>query len=200
MSSGLGARAAQSVCSCTRCARRARRASLCLVRGAGVIQLQADITLESTHARIRHLVASNTRSGREALLDGGTQEGGAHADANHSDPAMHGYADAVVCDGAPDVTGLHDLDSLLAFHLVLAALGVSLALSLLSSRCPFFLLSKLPNPFLAQLTSQRANIRALVCHRVFSLWVPSCTSARAPQAHPPHTTRHVRRHLPGGAS
>jgi hypothetical protein len=31
----------------------------------------------------------------------------------------------VVCDGAPDVTGLHDLDSLLAHHLVFAALGLS---------------------------------------------------------------------------
>ena len=102
-----------------------------MVRAVGVVQLQADITLESTHARIRHLVASNTPD-HEAVLDGKTQEVGARTDPNHSDPGrvVQGYADVVVCDGAPDVTGLHDLDSLLAFHLVLAALGVSLALPL----------------------------------------------------------------------
>lgn len=36
-------------------------------------------------------------------------------------------ADLIVCDGAPDVTGLHDLDSHVQLQLMLAALAVSAA-------------------------------------------------------------------------
>ena len=106
----------------------------CLVSSAGVIQLQADITLGSTHARIRHLLASCTfapapsgQADEGVEEDGGTQDASARQDSNHRDPGSveEGYADVVVCDGAPDVTGLHDLDSLLAHHLVFAALGLS---------------------------------------------------------------------------
>ena len=111
----------------------------CLVSSAGVIQLQADITLGSTHARIRHLLASCTfapapsgQADEEVEEDGGTQDASARQDSNHRDPGSveEGYADVVVCDGAPDVTGLHDLDSLRAHHLVFAALGLSPSLSL----------------------------------------------------------------------
>lgn len=35
-------------------------------------------------------------------------------------------ADLVVCDGAPDVTGLHDLDEYMQAQLLLSALGISL--------------------------------------------------------------------------
>uniref|UniRef100_A0A1X7UTB4 Ribosomal RNA methyltransferase FtsJ domain-containing protein n=1 Tax=Amphimedon queenslandica TaxID=400682 RepID=A0A1X7UTB4_AMPQE len=35
------------------------------------------------------------------------------------------YADLVVCDGAPDVTGLHDLDEYIQSHLLLAALNIT---------------------------------------------------------------------------
>jgi 23S rRNA U2552 (ribose-2'-O)-methylase RlmE/FtsJ len=34
------------------------------------------------------------------------------------------HADLVVCDGAPDVTGLHDLDQYVQLQLILAALTV----------------------------------------------------------------------------
>lgn len=34
------------------------------------------------------------------------------------------YADLIVCDGAPDVTGLHDLDQYVQLQLILAALTV----------------------------------------------------------------------------
>jgi tRNA (cytidine32/guanosine34-2'-O)-methyltransferase len=34
------------------------------------------------------------------------------------------HADLIVCDGAPDVTGLHDLDQYVQLQLILAALTV----------------------------------------------------------------------------
>jgi tRNA (cytidine32/guanosine34-2'-O)-methyltransferase len=39
--------------------------------------------------------------------------------------ALDGSAELVVCDGAPDVTGLHDMDEYVQAQLVLAALNVS---------------------------------------------------------------------------
>ncbi|KNE69570.1 23S rRNA (uridine(2552)-2'-O-)-methyltransferase [Allomyces macrogynus ATCC 38327] len=60
----------------------------------GVVQLQGDITKESTAEEIiRH-------------FDGGK-------------------ADLVVCDGAPDVTGLHDMDEYIQAQLLLAALNIT---------------------------------------------------------------------------
>lgn len=60
----------------------------------GIIQLQGDITSEST----AKAVISHFSGGR---------------------------ADLVVCDGAPDVTGLHDLDEYVQGQLVLAALTIT---------------------------------------------------------------------------
>lgn len=60
----------------------------------GVIQLQGDITKEST---------------AWAIID--------HFEG--------GKADLVVCDGAPDVTGLHDLDEFVQAQLLLAALNIT---------------------------------------------------------------------------
>jgi len=60
----------------------------------GVIQLQGDITKESTANKVIELM-------------GGEK------------------ADLVVCDGAPDVTGLHDMDEYIQAQLVLAALNIS---------------------------------------------------------------------------
>eukprot|EP00122_Pirum_gemmata_P015249 Pgem_evm1s14249 len=60
----------------------------------GVIQLQGDITKEST----------------------------ANAIINH----FHGEkSDLVICDGAPDVTGLHDVDEYIQAQLLLAALNIT---------------------------------------------------------------------------
>jgi tRNA (cytidine32/guanosine34-2'-O)-methyltransferase len=35
------------------------------------------------------------------------------------------YADLVVCDGAPDVTGLHDIDEYMQAQLLLSALNIT---------------------------------------------------------------------------
>ena len=74
---------------------------VCWWRKAGVIQLRGDITRSDTICRIRQLLNCSTSDG------GGSEP----------------YADVIVCDGAADVTGVHDLDSHLGLDLVLAALG-----------------------------------------------------------------------------
>ena len=38
---------------------------------------------------------------------------------------FNGYADLVICDGAPDVTGLHDIDEYMQAQLLLAALNIT---------------------------------------------------------------------------
>lgn len=38
---------------------------------------------------------------------------------------MEGLADVVICDGAPDVTGMHDLDEYMQSQLVAAAVGIT---------------------------------------------------------------------------
>ncbi|XP_041379236.1 LOW QUALITY PROTEIN: putative tRNA (cytidine(32)/guanosine(34)-2'-O)-methyltransferase [Gigantopelta aegis] len=60
----------------------------------GIIQIQGDITKESTAKEIIH----------------------------HFEGSK---ADLVVCDGAPDVTGLHDLDEYIQAQLLLAALNIT---------------------------------------------------------------------------
>jgi len=67
----------------------------------GVVQLQGDITDAATV----QAVLGEFRQGDEARL-----------------------ADLVVCDGAPDVTGMHDLDEYVQAQLLLAALGITLQL------------------------------------------------------------------------
>ena len=67
----------------------------------GVVQVQADITLESTLERIAE------------LLGDGEQDA---------------QADLVISDGAPDVTGVHDLDEYVQAELILSALNVALRL------------------------------------------------------------------------
>ena len=72
--------------------------------------LKADITLESTLQRIAR-----------ALYGVGAGE-----DANDFDlDDPNGKADLVVCDGAPDVTGTHDLDAHLQQQLLTAALTMA---------------------------------------------------------------------------
>ncbi len=46
-------------------------------------------------------------------------------------------ADLVVCDGAPDVTGLHDIDEFIQAQLVLAALNITTHVLKISSTSKF---------------------------------------------------------------
>merc|ERR1712112_609594 len=47
------------------------------------------------------------------------------ATANKIVDLIEGQADLVVCDGAPDVTGLHDIDEYIQAQLLLAALNIT---------------------------------------------------------------------------
>jgi tRNA (cytidine32/guanosine34-2'-O)-methyltransferase len=67
------------------------------LEGTQVVQVQGDITKESTRKQIISLFSS-----------GGDE-----------------LADLVVCDGAPDVTGLHDLDEYMQSQLILSAFNIS---------------------------------------------------------------------------
>jgi len=126
---------------------------------AGVQQLCGDITRHETLLRILHLL-NTTHPVSNALTrdaaprsvgvseevggcEGGRQEMETTSrDEGQGDGSNRAYADVIVCDGAPDVTGLHDLDMHLAQQLVLAALGLLELPSL-----PLFLPPSLP-PFL----------------------------------------------------
>lgn len=80
----------------------------------GVIQLQGDITkLSTAETIIKHF--TDDKQDDEKACDG------AAADINQDKLK----AQLVICDGAPDVTGLHDLDEYIQGQLLLAALSIT---------------------------------------------------------------------------
>lgn len=101
----------------------------------GVTILQGDITSEATAREIIRLLNAPE----------GTAEGEAISSAAGNYPRK---ADIVVCDGAPDVTGMHELDEYLQHHLLLAALNIT-TFVLRSGGCFVTKLFRGPNtPFL----------------------------------------------------
>ncbi|TPP43978.1 FtsJ-like methyltransferase family protein [Leishmania donovani] len=94
----------------------------------GVTLLQGDITSEVTAREIIRLLNAPTPTG-VALTDDEQQQ---PANSSFSSPAPSPAlgasprkADIVLCDGAPDVTGMHELDEYLQHHLLLAALHIT---------------------------------------------------------------------------
>lgn len=86
----------------------------------GVVQLQGDIT----DARTVDRILGHFNCGRTSTS---TSTSAAAADTRGDDDGAADQrllADLVVCDGAPDVTGLHDIDEAAQSHLLLAALAV----------------------------------------------------------------------------
>lgn len=80
----------------------------------GVVMLQGDITSEATAQEIIRLLNAPEDDAPEPLS------------VSTGDPApAPRKADIVVCDGAPDVTGMHELDEYLQHHLLLAALHIT---------------------------------------------------------------------------
>jgi 23S rRNA U2552 (ribose-2'-O)-methylase RlmE/FtsJ len=96
--------------------------SACSLMRAGVVQLRGDITRPATWLRIQGILSAESNAS-SSHADADTCESGLAASSDDG----RGFADVVVCDGAPDVTGLHDLDSHLGQGLVLAALGACCA-------------------------------------------------------------------------
>ncbi|RNF07362.1 ribosomal rRNA methyltransferase [Trypanosoma rangeli] len=85
----------------------------------GVKLLQGDITSEVTAREIIRLLNGNDEVEGEAA-GAATEEG-----AGSTVCGCEKKADLVVCDGAPDVTGMHELDEYLQHHLLLAALNIT---------------------------------------------------------------------------
>ncbi|EAN82595.1 ribosomal RNA methyltransferase, putative, partial [Trypanosoma cruzi] len=112
----------------------------------GVQLLQGDITSEATAREIIRLlnIKEDTASVNDAYVDseedkfaiqtdkGGRSTarrpslapGGRKSYSDHTN-SCEKKADLVVCDGAPDVTGMHELDEYLQHHLLLAALNIT---------------------------------------------------------------------------
>lgn len=95
----------------------------------GVTLLQGDITSEVTAKEIIRLLTEAAERRNQSLAklksmlpSNGEGEGNASSSSSSS---MSRLADIVVCDGAPDVTGLHELDEYLQHQLLLAALHIT---------------------------------------------------------------------------
>ncbi|KAK7197573.1 FtsJ-like methyltransferase [Novymonas esmeraldas] len=94
----------------------------------GVSIVQGDITSEATATEIIRVLnapepgAAGSCSRRE---DGDEQDGDSAQPPPPPPPPEPRKADIVLCDGAPDVTGMHELDEYLQHHLLLAALHIT---------------------------------------------------------------------------
>lgn len=84
----------------------------------GVRLLQGDITSEATGREIIRLLNAPEDEADSACGSSGPT-------AASSLGAPYRKADIVVCDGAPDVTGMHELDEFMQHHLLLAALNIT---------------------------------------------------------------------------
>ncbi|RNF16619.1 ribosomal rRNA methyltransferase [Trypanosoma conorhini] len=100
----------------------------------GVQLLQGDITSEATAREIIRLLNDNDdavsagaeRAEKEAADAGAGAAAAAAAEEDGGTArGREKKADLVVCDGAPDVTGMHELDEYLQHHLLLAALNIT---------------------------------------------------------------------------
>lgn len=96
----------------------------------GVTLLQGDITSEVTAREIIRLLNAPTLTGVVRTDDEQQQPQPASSSFSSSAPspalgASPRKADIVLCDGAPDVTGMHELDEYLQHHLLLAALHIT---------------------------------------------------------------------------
>ena len=90
----------------------------------GIFQIQGDITSAATAAAV---IAAMSRGGGEEGEDCGKSGSGDSNDGGKTPRAKtsSSRAQLVVCDGAPDVTGLHDMDEFMQSQLVVAALTVA---------------------------------------------------------------------------
>ena len=89
-------------------------------------QLQQQATLPSRDSPLPRIVAIDLQP--MAPIEGVTQlQGDITSERTAAEVISHfdgGQADLVVCDGAPDVTGLHDLDEYVQTQLLLAAMTI----------------------------------------------------------------------------
>ncbi|KPI84265.1 putative FtsJ-like methyltransferase [Leptomonas seymouri] len=94
----------------------------------GVCMLQGDITSEATANEIIRLLnvpEDSIDAAAAAAPRGGPPPPPPSSSSSSSMSGSPRKADIVVCDGAPDVTGMHELDEYLQHHLLLAALHIT---------------------------------------------------------------------------
>lgn len=98
----------------------------------GIFQIQGDITSAATAAAVISAMSRGAREGGNGKSDGGDgdegeKDGGSGGETQTEtpSPSSSSRAQLVVCDGAPDVTGLHDMDEFMQSQLVVAALTVA---------------------------------------------------------------------------
>ncbi|AIN95209.1 FtsJ-like methyltransferase, putative [Leishmania panamensis] len=99
----------------------------------GVAILQGDITSEVTANEIIRLLNAPNSTGGPYTDDEQQQQQPTSSNPPSSSSSSHPpvlcasqrKADIVLCDGAPDVTGMHELDEYLQHHLLLAALHIT---------------------------------------------------------------------------
>ncbi|GET85471.1 ftsj-like methyltransferase, putative [Leishmania tarentolae] len=98
----------------------------------GVTLLQGDITREATAKEIIRLLNAPVSTGVARADDEQQQQQQQPASSSPASSALSPAlgaslrkADIVLCDGAPDVTGMHELDEYLQHHLLLAALHIT---------------------------------------------------------------------------
>lgn len=101
----------------------------------GVHFIQGDLTRDSTAALIREALGqeeTNDSSNNTGNIDNPSSNNNSStsttsASTSSSSLSVHpALAELVVCDGAPDVIGMHDIDEAIQFELLLAALNLSL--------------------------------------------------------------------------
>ncbi|KAG5487167.1 hypothetical protein CUR178_08179 [Leishmania enriettii] len=94
----------------------------------GVAILQGDITSEATAYEIIRILNAPKSTGMMSTDDEQKQPVGSPSSSSPPPTLPTGSprkADIVICDGAPDVTGMHELDEYLQHHLLLAALHIT---------------------------------------------------------------------------
>ncbi|CCW62881.1 unnamed protein product [Phytomonas sp. EM1] len=87
----------------------------------GVCILQGDITSAVTAREIIRLLNEHHTSSSAEEEEGEERKG----EKKQKEGMLQRRAELVVCDGAPDVTGMHELDEYLQHHLLLAALNLA---------------------------------------------------------------------------
>ncbi|KAG5487941.1 hypothetical protein LSCM1_08256 [Leishmania martiniquensis] len=167
----------------------------------GVTILQGDITAEGTAQEIVRLLNASESSGVRSLDDEQQQPASGPSTSPPSPPLPTGplrKADIVVCDGAPDVTGMHELDEYLQHHLLLAALHIT-TLVLRAGGCFLTKMFRGPNTaflvakseiFFAQVrvvkpkSSRNASMESFLLCQGFQMppgYVPRLLDAAAPE-------------------
>ncbi|CEH14426.1 SAM-dependent methyltransferase/cell division protein FtsJ [Ceraceosorus bombacis] len=95
----------------------------------GVVQICGDITLEKTAREVGMALLGEDDDGSSAAIeDPSSASSPISEDRSLTNGKKGAKADLIICDGAPDVTGLHALDASLQAQLLTSALTITFKL------------------------------------------------------------------------